>query len=296
MPAGPRLVRERAPIASSNCVVCGFEPLDLESRCPTCDTQRMPPNVVLASRLAEQDALVARVESLLAGRPAASVASLLAFGEAVRRSVAVVNVSARYALDFLESNTLLYATYARLVESGARRPASGVDDTRRRSVESMLFGSYAEEMRYAALSLGGLGLVSYGPITMVLRDLAVAQRASLLEENSFQFVEKHMLRPGLSFPIGYRCPWPTRHYMAMAKCGAKIDGRTTGADHRELLLRQGSGRSTDDFIEVYIFGPFGRGAVERIVLPMQVPKGVARSELRMLRAKAKLRGVPVEDA
>jgi len=66
----------------------------------------------------------------------------------------------------------------------------GVDDARRRSVESILFGSYGEEIRYAALSLGGLGLVSYGPITMVMSEPAIAQRASLLEYNSFQFVEQ----------------------------------------------------------------------------------------------------------
>ena len=292
----PRFTPEWAPVAPTVCAVCGHDPLDLEPQCPTCHTQRMAPNVVLASRQEEQDALVTRVEQLLAGQSPDFVGSVLKFGEAVRRSVAVVNVSVRYAIDFLESATLLYATYAKLVESGARRPAPGGDDAKRRSVESLLFGSYGEEMRYAALSIGGQGLVSYGPVTMVLRELAVAQRASLLEKNSYEFVEDHKLRPGLPLPTGHRCPWSTRHHLAMAKCGSKIDDRTTDAQHRALLLRQGSGRATDEFIEVYIFGPFGRGAVERLVLPTKIPKDVAGSELRMLRAKAKLRGVPVEDA
>jgi hypothetical protein len=254
----------------------------------------MPPNVFVASEPAEQDAVAARVTALIAARPAQS-ASVLTFGELVRTSFAVVNVSARYAIDFLESDTLLYATYAKLVELGARRPAVGVDDARRRSVESILFGSYGESVRYAALSLGGVGLIAYGPVTMVLRELAIAQRASLLEENSFSFVESHKLRPGLPIPRGYRCPWPTRHHLAMAKCGVKVDEHTTIAEQRELLLQPDT-RATDEFIEVFIFGPFGRGAIERIVLPTVIPKAVARSELRMLRQKAKRRGVLVEDA
>ena len=85
--------REWAPVPPDSCVLCGFGPLDLEPRCPRCDTQRMPPNVVLASRPTEQDTVAARVESLLLGRSAASAANLLAFGENVRGSFAVVESS-----------------------------------------------------------------------------------------------------------------------------------------------------------------------------------------------------------
>jgi hypothetical protein len=292
----PAFTPERAPMPAAACNQCGFSPVDLEPHCPTCGSQRMPPNVVLASRATEQDALIARVEDSLVGRPPDSVANVLSFGGAVRGSVAVVNVSVRRAIDFVESNTLLYATYAGLMEAGARLPAPDVDDARRRSVEAILFGSYGEAMRYAALSLTGAGLDSYGPIAMVLRDQAIAQRASLLEENSFDFVERHKLRPGTAIPAGFRSPWVTRHQLAMAKCASEIDATTSEIEHPSLLCRSSRDRRTDKFIEVFIFGPFGRGAIERLVLPARPPAGVTSKELRMLRSKAGRRGIVVEES
>jgi len=286
---------ERVPVAPTVCAVCDHTPLDLEPRCPTCGTQRMSPNVVLASRATEQDAVIARVERVFESRSPESAAKLVAFGERVRQSAAVVNVSVRYAIEFLVSDALLYAAYAKLVEAGARRPAAGVDDTRRRSVESMLFGSYGEEMRYAALTLGGVGLTSYGAVTIVLRDVAVSPRTSLLDENSFTFVERHQLRPGQEVPHGHRCPWATRHLLAMAKCGSQIDETTAEGRFANILCDTTGDRKTDEFIEAFIFGPFGRGAIERLVLPARLPVDVSRSELQLLRRKAASRGVPVEE-
>jgi hypothetical protein len=253
----------------------------------------MPPNVVLASRRAEQAALIARVESALAGRQPESLERVLAFGEAVRQSSAVVNVSVRYAINFVESRTLLFATYPKLVEAGFRRPAKDVDDTRRRSVEALLFGSYGEDMRYAALSLGGLGLESYGPITIVLRNPAIAHRASLLEENSFVFVERHEMRPGKAIPPGHRSPWATRHQLVIAKCAFAIDETTTETQHASLLCMPGD-RGTDEFVEVFIFGPFGCGAIDRLVLPTRPSPDATSSELRMLKRKAKQRGIDIQ--
>ena len=61
-------------------------------------------------------------------------------------------------------------------------------------------------------------------------------------------------------------------------------------------MTPGPDRSTDEFIEVYIFGPFGRGAIDRLVLPARSVPGATACELRMLKSKAKRRGIPVEEA
>jgi len=289
-------VPERVPVPPDACGACGFRPQELEPLCPTCGAQLTAPNVATASRAVEQEALVERVERALAGRSAAAAGKVLAFGESVRKSRAVVNVSVRQAIDFVEKDSVLYATYAELVGAGARRPAPDGDDTRRRSVEAMLFGSYAEKMHYGALSLGGPGLVSYGAVTLVLHDVAVARRATVLEENSFTFIERHKLRPGQTIPAGYRSAWPTRHQLAMAKCAPRIDETTAEPQHASLLMTPGPDRSTDEFIEVYIFGPFGRGAIDRLVLPARSVPGATACELRMLKSKAKRRGITVEEA
>ncbi|HEY8378220.1 MAG TPA: hypothetical protein VIK91_17110 [Nannocystis sp.] len=247
----------------------------------------------MAAVAPEQDAVIARVEAQFAGRDPAAAANLLAFGEAVRRTVAVINVSASWAVSFLKSDKLLYASYAPLVAAGARLPARFADDRQRRTVESALFGTYGEEMRYAALSLDGTGLVSYGPVTMVLRERAIAHRASVLEENSYDFSRRHRILANEPIPRGYRAPWATRHQLAMAKCGADVDATTTEVHYPQLVLWSDGDRATDRFMEVSIFGPFNRRAVERIVLPAKPPRGVTRTELNLVRAAAQTLDPPV---
>jgi hypothetical protein len=118
----------------------------------------------------------------------------------------------------------------------------------------------------------------------------------LLEENSFAFVERHELRPGKAIPGGYRSPWTTRHQLAMAKCAGSIDETTSDRSHRSLLLRPAKHRAADEFIEVFIFGPFNRGAVERIVVPTNPTRDASANELGTLKSKARLRSIPVEEA
>ena len=291
----PQFVPEWAPFPPTTCAACGHRLLDLAAHCPTCHTQLVAPNVAVASRQDEQEALVARVSGAFVARDASSAARLVQFGDAMRTSVAVVNVSVSFAIDFVTEDKPLYAGYSKLVKGSVRRPAEGEADRHRTAVESMLFGSYGEEIRYAALTMDGVGLLSYGPIAMILREAAIGHRASLLEENSYAFVERNKLRPGQPIPLGYRAPWITRHQLAMAKHASAIDGNTPRSSDCSLVLRNGGNRSEDEFIEVYIYGPFNRGAVERIVAPKNPPNGVSKTQLRMLRAKAKQGDLPMEE-
>ena len=49
--------------------------------------------------------------------------------------------------------------------------------------DDALFPGYKEQIRFAALSLDGKGLSSYGECTLILRDHMIAHRASVLEGN-----------------------------------------------------------------------------------------------------------------
>ncbi len=137
-----------------------------------------------------------------------------------------------------------------------------------KSIKGILFGNYGPHIRYAALSLdGGEGLVSYGSCSVSLRKELCLNKATLMEENSYSFVRRHRILPGDTIPEGRRALWQDRHYLATAKIAGKIDKSTTGRDFAGLLLYSVGDRSTDEFIEVHIYGPFGKEAFATAVIP-----------------------------
>jgi hypothetical protein len=248
--------------------------------------------------LLEQDQLLARVRTLLdrvKGTPAHN--NILHFGRAVLRSVALVNVTASWSINFFKSDKTLYTTYSRLVQAEARRLALLENDRRRQMVGSGIYGSEANQICYAALSLGCPGLTSYGAVSIQLRDIAIEARASVLEENSYCFFERHGIGAHLTAPIpaGFRAPWPTRHLVAMAKLGQRITDATTRAEFAALLLRAGTGRENDDFVEVHIYGSFDIRAVERVRVPRRPTKETPRMELELLKRAILSHNLSIEE-
>lgn len=276
----------------SACPHCG-DPCDAlaHPRCGNCEGDLGKPNVLAASTLAQQDALRDRVlQSLQGASPAA-----LRLGQLARTASARINVSVRFASQFLSSDRELYLTYAKAVAGGVRRPAAPEDDQVRRQVDARLFGWYGDELRFGALGLYDSGVPSYGPVTLVLRDSAVAARASLMEENAFAFYAHHDLgrieRTATGYrhthpePPGYRACWPRKHLLAVAKLAPRLTakpGAWTDDDLSALLLEHGAARSEDELIEVHIYGPLSRRAVERVLL-WTGARGVSDLDWRLLK-------------
>ena len=89
---------------------------------------------------------------------------------------------------------------------------------------------------------------------MKLRDVAISHRSTVLEENSFSFVEHHGLGPKSSFPPGFRSDWTRRNLLAVAKLADLIDvGPQRGGF--QLLLQCSGKFETDQFMEVHILVP-----------------------------------------
>ena len=105
---------------------------------------------------------------------------------------------------------------------------------------------------------------SYEPYAIALKDLAVKDRATVLEENSYLFVERHDIRRGGAAPLGYRATWAERHKLAVSKLGARVSNVMTQVDFARLLLSGGSNRVSDEFIEVHIYGPLDNNAIESV--------------------------------
>lgn len=240
-------------------------------RCPVCSRDVGFPNVRAARDPDEVDALEQRYRAAVdSARAAGAETVVAAFEEAVRlHSRAVVTVGASFLADFLESDRGLLSNYHQQVRSEMRRPADFINDTRRRMADASLFGAYGEHIRFAALSLDGEGVLSYGECAVTINDRKTEMVASVLEENSFAFGVRHDISIAHPEPpVGYRADWENRHKLAVTKLAARLHPSTPGDQFAHLLLDNKGDRWKDEFIEVHLYGPLDR----QIVMAVSVPR------------------------
>ena len=106
-------------------------------------------------------------------------------------SHAVIARPAHEILRLATSQNEIYGTFYNLIGAGLRLPEGGKWDILRGVVDSALFPNYKEDIRFAALSLNGVGLSNYGEYSIMLRTDLIAHRASVFEENSILFMKHH---------------------------------------------------------------------------------------------------------
>ena len=181
----------------------------------------------------------------------------------------------------------LYSNYQMAVRARLRQPALLSNDLRRNAVDGKLWGSFGEHIRYACLSLDGKGLSSYGDCFAVLKNLNIEHRASILERNSYEFVESAPSQPS---PLGFRSSWQNRHMVAVAKCANLVTSGTRQEDFPGILMETGSSRHDDEFIEVHIFGPFDFKAFESIGTSGKVTDPRDKLTLKIIEQKATAEG------
>lgn len=267
-----------------SCPSCGAHVFWERDRCSGCGKDLGAPNVRIARR--ERDALLQRYKTALYEDRGPDVrAKVEAFSQTVEHdSGAVINVHPDYLKGFLKSSRDLYSGYALLTAAETRAAADMENDMARLSVEGKLFGTAAPHIRYAALSLNGRGLLSYGSCAITLNPRLCARAASLLEENSYHFIEQKRLVGRIPIPAGHRAVWQDRHCLATAKLACCIDDRTVGADFPRLLLYSNGDRETERFIEIHIYGAFDRQAIVSAVIPD--PKQSRRDKLNFYTLRA----------
>jgi hypothetical protein len=173
---------------------------------------------------------------------------------------------ASVARNLVSDPRTIYDNVENLVGAGVRRAPSLQDDKHRAAVVGILFGTYGRELVYGILSLTCDGLPTYGEIYCRLRSVAVQDRTTFLETNSYRFVEQHRLRPGMPVPPGHFAVWDNRNILAIAKLGGSLPFGKCTADWQRLLVQSdGKDRSKDEFIEAHIFDSFDVAAVEEMV-------------------------------
>jgi hypothetical protein len=252
MPTAPKLT----------CPTCGALVRAHEKDCQACNTFCGFPNMRKAGQAEEATELerrycLARAAASARGREAI----FLAYEVALADSAAVVCRSLDQVKTLLSSESAVYTSFYRQRSSGARRAEDTPIETQREATDVRMFPSYNEHICFAALSLSGMGVLSYGACCLVLKSTAIAQRASAFWENSVDFCNRVCPEQTKPIPPGYRAPWPMRARLAAAKAEPELDAQSTREEF-SLILLDGT-----RFIEVHIYGPFNRESFDRLLFP-----------------------------
>ena len=239
------------------CPDCTNEIRQPATCCPHCGRPGIFWNVIDADQAEERAALQVRYNAAKAdARARGADAAVKNFETAIAGSKAILARSVE-EVQRLANNGELYATYYQLIEAGLRLPDGDEWNRARELTDTALFPLYKEDIRFAALSLDGVGLSSFGVCSIELRDEMIGHRASVFNENSVLFMERHGVKVSRKrdFPKGYRAIWEERGKLCTAKLAASIDSTTTSNQYSKLLLAQGASPETHKFVEVHVFGP-----------------------------------------
>ena len=245
------------------CPHCGSKNLVINKDCLACGMSLGFPNVNECSQKEELKALGKRYkEKIELARDKGHKNKIAEFEEKIKKSFAVINVDIEY-LHALIVRSAVYSNYQLLTSGEVRDFARPEADKERLGVEGTIFGSYGRNIRYAALSVDGSGLKSYGDFTIILSDKAVRLRATLLEENSYNFVKRHKILAGSKIPKGYRAVWKDRYKLAVAKLAEKAL-LTKKENYATIVLESTGDRKKDEFIEVHIYGKISKESVQAV--------------------------------
>lgn len=261
--------KENVPDHLRNCVVCGAD--------------AGYPNVRMAERPDEVLALERRFQDAIQqARIKCSEEVTEQFRLAVSSSDAIISRPLTKLMELISSDNELYTTYYHQVESQSRLPQMNEYDQGRAAIDSVLFPNYYAEIRFAMLSLDGHGLDYYGACAIALKEVAIQDRATVFERNSFDFFQENKIIAGKPPPVGYRATWKTRDRLAVSKLGVKIDKGTAPSVFPAMLISNKNGKS--DFVEVHIYGPIHRRAIKSVVLK-QPSKKADKTLLKSMRNK-----------
>ncbi|WP_202330608.1 hypothetical protein [Mesorhizobium sp. L-8-3] len=262
--------------------------------CTVCGEAVGFPNVRAAKEAGEVAALGLRHEkAFVSARAASYETELVEFGEEVSKSEAVIARSMSVLDRLVNMESSLLSTYHQEVRSNGRVPQDNSWDKGRDAADSTINPNYYQNLHFAALSLNGRGVDHYGSCHITLVETAIANRASVFEENPFIFSKKHSVVVGSQPPKGYRATWADRGKLAQAKLHHKLKKGMNPSEFVGILVDQGTGDGNEDFIEVHVYGALSGKSIGRVLA--LAPKGAERHVWRSVRKKLVTAGLEVEE-
>jgi len=204
---------------------------------------------------------------------------------------AVINTSIDFLWKWLVQRTSSYDSYKRQLLDGTRSKAKYEDDNKRTVADSLLFGSEIDII-YSALTTDETGLSSYGHATIILKTKPIEKRTSSLETNSYFFFEWAKKNGWTVFdplPAGYMAVWSSNSKLAVAKLTKSLKSGISGTEIAKLILTSKGDRSTDIFIELYIYGEIASSVIEKIKIPATLKTSLdPKSKLRLKEIEKKV--------
>lgn len=184
---------------------------------------------------------------------------------------AVINTPIDFLWDWLIKGHTAYLSYRRQIIDNSRPKAKFENDVKRTLHDSILFGS--SDIVYSALTTDNYGLISYGEATLILKTPSIQNRTSALETNSYFFIEQ-AAKKGWTFdqplPTGYMSTWFTKDKLCVAKLEKRLKKGLNKREISRLILTSHGDRSTDEFVELHIFGKIVESAIDIIRIPMSI--------------------------
>ena len=268
---------------------CGFS-LD-RTQCPHCAQPQLFPNVRLAEHDEERQKLIDRYGRAKEDcRRRGHEKALAEFEQVCDTSVAVFNCSTLKLFRQIASGTDLFETYHDLERLRIRseRPVGHNWQKLRPQAEIELLGSHhhLDKLHYAALSLDGVGLDSYGDCTVTLREEMISHRASCFDGNSaLIYEEKH------DFSGCLRSSWPERAKLCAAKIAGKLDESVSFDDYSGMLLSKGVTPDDDEFVEVHVFGTMTARTFQSVAIDASKLSGRPKALWKAVKEKLAKNGV-----
>lgn len=289
-----------------DCNYCPYTFPEFLARCPHCGRPSLFPNVTMAADPAEEDALTNRYINAKAHALTRGVLAIVdEFESAIaNESCAVLVPRNRYELNrLLSGDNQIYPTYYALIDGPVLTPSNDRWGRFRGCVDEHLFPYHKKEIHFAALSLDGIGVLTFADLdfwqafSLVFDEKLIEYRASVFEENSRLYQEKHHTETTQNIPYGYRATWPNRAKLAIAKLTHNINVGTQSCHFPILLLRNTGVQEKEEFIEVHIYGPitirtFKEVVVKKVSFFTRVKHKVAEGPIhRKLKDKLSMYGV-----
>lgn len=174
---------------------------------------------------------------------------------------AVVAMPLGWAVRLLTDPNLRHMPYGPLVDDGSMAPAAPADDIERTVVDYYFYGRHGAMVVHGALSLDGLGACSFGNAHLTLDDLAIADRATVTEDDSFKMADRHVRGPQRAMPPGYISTWAERHKLLATKYVDELARGDDLAAQPRWVIRGHAPREEESFFEVHIYDGFHRDSV-----------------------------------